>query len=212
MQTTAAIAGSATSLGNAFVGTATGLASKTVAEGINHLRPDVVASDITHVLSGGAKLASEQATSITSASLDRASVLADGTTHAISEGLSLVKGGETAVKENISHLISGEHVTSPGLLVSDVKAAMTEKATKVAHALDSVNPLHLHQSTESKDAQVCVILSCIPRCHGRFEFLAESNSLENRPKRRIFRKTFRVNMRFHPDTWSLILGKMLFIR
>jgi hypothetical protein len=138
MQTTAAMAGSATSLGNAFVGTATGLVdntSKTVAEGINHLRPDVVASDITHVLSRGANLASDQATSITSAGLYGASILADGTNHAISGGL------------------------SPGLLVPDTKAAMTENATKLANALESVNPLHLHiTSTGSQDAQVCVIL------------------------------------------------------
>ena len=59
------------------------------------------------------------------------------------------------------------------------KAAVTENTAKLAHVLDSVNPLHLHvmsTGSESKDAQaqVCVILLCIPSCHGCLEFLAET--------------------------------------
>jgi hypothetical protein len=167
MQTTAAMAGAAASSGNALIETATGLvgnASKTVAQGINHLKPGVVATDITHVLFDGSRIAADHATSITS----------------------LVKNGETAVIENISHLIPSEHAISPGHLVPDIvihtvvdntsaitdstvgatKAAVTENATKLAHALDSANPLHLHIiPSGSQDARVCVILSCIPSCH-----------------------------------------------
>lgn len=170
MQTTAAMAGIATSSGNALVGTATGFvdnASKTVAQGLNHLKPGVVATDITHVLSDGTRIAADHATSITS----------------------LVKKGETTVTENISHLISSERAISPGHLVPDIakrvvhtvvdntsaisdsaigttKAAVTENTAKLSHVLDSVNPLHLHiVPSGSQDAQVCAIMSCIPSCH-----------------------------------------------
>jgi hypothetical protein len=168
MQTTAAMAGVAASSGNALVGTATGFvgnASKTVAQGINHLKPGVVATDITHVLSDGSRIAVDHTTSITS----------------------LVKNGETAVIESISHLSSSEHAISPGHLIPDIaknvvhtvvdntsaltdvgatKAAVTENATKLAHALDSANPLHLHiMPSGSQDARVCVVMSCIPSCH-----------------------------------------------
>jgi hypothetical protein len=164
MQTTAAMAGVAASSGNVLVGTATGFvgnASKTVAQGINHLEPGVVATDITHVLSDGSRIAADHATSITS----------------------LVKNGETTVVENISHLISSEHAISPGHLVPDIAihtvvdntsviidsavgATVTENTTKLAHALDSANPLHLHiMPSGSQDARVCVIMSCIPSCH-----------------------------------------------
>jgi len=183
MQTTAAMAGVAASSSNALVGTATGFvgnASKTVAQGIIHLKPGVVATDITHVLSDGSRIAADHATSITS----------------------LVKNGETALIEDISHLSSSEHAISPRHLVPDIaknvvhpvvdnisaitaigatKAAVTENATKLAHALDSVDPLHLHiMSTvsESKEAsaqsQVCVILLYMPSYHGCLEFLAEA--------------------------------------
>jgi len=172
MQTTATMVGIAANSGNDLVGTATGIvgnASKTVAQGINHLKPGVVATDITHVLSDGSRIATDHATSITS----------------------FAKNDETAVMENISHLITSEHAISPGHLVPDIaknsvhtvvdntsaitgsavgvtKAAVTENATKLAHALDSANPLHLHiMSNGSQDAQVCVILSCIPSCHSR---------------------------------------------
>jgi methionine aminopeptidase len=170
MQTTAAMVGVAASSGNALVGTATGFvgnASKTVAQGINHLKPGVVATDITHVISDGSRIAADHATSITS----------------------LVKNGETAVIENVSHLISSDRAISPGHLVPDIaknavhtvvdntsaitdsavgatKAAVTENATKLAHVLDSANPLHLHiMPSESQDARVCVIISCIQSCH-----------------------------------------------
>jgi hypothetical protein len=170
MQTTATMAGVAASSGNALVGAATGFvgnASEAVAQGINHLKPGVVAADIAHVLSDGSRIAADHAISITS----------------------LVKNSETAVIENVSHLISSEHAMSPGYLVPDIaknavhtvadntsaithsavgatKAAVTENAAKLAHALDSVNPLHLHIIPEgSQDALVCVILSCIPSCH-----------------------------------------------
>jgi hypothetical protein len=156
IQTTAAMVGGATSAGNAVVGTATGIvgnASKTVAQGINHLNPGVA-------------------------------VLAEGTTQAVAGGLSLVKNGQTAVKENISNLITGEHAITKGNLVPDIaknaipmvvnntstiagtaigatKAAATENATKLASVLVSVNPLHI-MSKGSQDSQVCVILLYIP--------------------------------------------------
>jgi hypothetical protein len=94
-------------------------------------------------------------------------------------------------------VISGEHAISPGQLVPDIaknavhtvvdstgavtmtgtvigatKAAVTENTAKLAHVLDSVNPLSLHimsTGSESKgaQAQVCVIpLLCMPSCHG----------------------------------------------
>lgn len=173
MQATAAVVGGTASMNNALVGTATGLvgnASKAVAEGIDHLKPGVVAMDITHVLSDGSRIAVDQATSITH----------------------LVKNGETAVMGNISHLISNESAISPGHLVPDIaknavhtmvddtsavtgtvigvtQAAVTENTAKLAHVLESVNPLQLHTmstGSESKGAQVCVIILCMPLCHG----------------------------------------------
>lgn len=186
MRTTAVMAGGAASLGNALGGTATGFvgdASKTIAQGINHLKPGVVAADITHVLSDGPRIAADHTTSIAS----------------------LVKNGKTTVMEKTSHLISNEHVISSGHLVPDIakkaahtvvdntsavtntaigatKAAVTENTTKVAHVLDSVNPLHLHiistgsDSSKFKDAQVQVrvILLSIQSCHGYPEFQAET--------------------------------------
>lgn len=158
IQTTAAMVGVAASSGNALVGTATGFvgnASKTLVQDINHLKSGVVATDITHVLSDGSRIAANHATSITS----------------------LVENSESAVIENVSHLISGEHAISAGHLVPDIaknavhtvvdntsaitdsavgatKAAVTENATKLAHALDSINPLHLHIiPSESQDAR-----------------------------------------------------------
>jgi hypothetical protein len=170
MQTTAVMVGVAAGSGNALVGTGTsfvGKASETVAQDFNRLKPDVVATDITHVLSDGSRIAADHATSITS----------------------LVKNGETVVTENISHLISNEHAISPGHLVPDIaknaihtvvdntsattdstigatKAAVTENATKLAQALDSANTLHLPiMPSGSQDARVCVIMSCMLSCH-----------------------------------------------
>jgi len=99
------------------------------------------------------------------------------------------------------HVVSDEHAISPGHLVPDIaknaihtvvdntsaitgsavgatKATVTENATKPAHVLDSVNPLHLpimSTGSESKgaQAQVCVILLCMPSCHGCSEIFAE---------------------------------------
>jgi hypothetical protein len=181
MQATAAMVGGAASLNNALVGNATGFlenASKTVAQGIGHLKPGVVATEITHVLSDGSRITADQATSITH----------------------LVKNGETAVIDNISHLISSEPAISPGQLVPDIaknavhtmvdntsavtntvtgatKAAVTENTAKLAHVLDSVNPLHIMSTgSQSKgaQAQVCVILLCMPLCHGCSELSAET--------------------------------------
>jgi hypothetical protein len=56
---------------------------------------------------------------------------------------------------------------------------VTENATKLAHVLDNVNPLHLPiMSTKSEpkgaQAQVCAIILCMPSCHGCSENFAES--------------------------------------
>ncbi|KAH9986253.1 hypothetical protein BJV77DRAFT_1029951 [Russula vinacea] len=123
MQTTTTVVGGAASVGNALVGTTSGIvgnASKVAAQGINHLKPDVVATDITHVLSGGTKIAADQATSITTAGVHGVAVIADGTTQTVVGGLSLVKNSPTAVKENISHLVTGEHAITPAHLVPDI--------------------------------------------------------------------------------------------
>jgi hypothetical protein len=63
--------------------------------------------------------------------------------------------------------------------IGTTKAAVTENTAKLAHVLDSVNPLHLHimsTGSESKEAQaqVCVILLCMPSCHGCLEFSVET--------------------------------------
>jgi hypothetical protein len=50
--------------------------------------------------------------------------------------------------------------------VGATKAAVTENATKLAHVLDSANPLHLNiMPSGSQDARVRVIMSCIPSRH-----------------------------------------------
>jgi hypothetical protein len=101
------------------------------------------------------------------------SVLAEGTT--LGGGLSLVKNGQTVVKENISGLITGEHAITVGHLVPNAiptvvdntsaiigtaidatKAAVTENATKLANVLESVKPLHINPKG-SQVTQVCVI-------------------------------------------------------
>lgn len=182
MQTTAAMAGGAASLNNALEATTgfVGNAATSVAQGISHLKPGVVVTDITHVLSDGSRIVTDHATSITS----------------------LVKNGETAVIENVSHLIPSEPAISSGHLVPDIaktavhtivdntsavteavtgatKAAVTENTAKLVHVLDSINPLHPHiisTGSTSKDAQaqVCVILLCMSSCHGCPELLAET--------------------------------------
>jgi len=153
MQTTAALAGGAAAVGNALVGTTTGIvgdAAKTVT------------TDIAHVLSGVPNVAG-QATSLATAGLNEATALAAGATHAVAGGLSIVKDGQTAVAENIAHLVSGEHVIAPGNLVPDIakgaigatQAAATESVAKVANVLESMNPLHLNIGPkESQAAQV----------------------------------------------------------
>jgi len=128
MHTTAAIAGEAAILGNAPAGAATGLvgdAAKTVTQGIHLLNP------------GG---------------LNGAAALAGGATQAVAGGLSIVKNGQTAVAENIAHIVSAEHAISSVPLVPKIakdaigatQAAATENAAKFANVLESVNPLHVH--------------------------------------------------------------------
>lgn len=201
MQTTTTVVGGAASVGNALAGTTSGIvgnASKVAAQGINHLKPDVVATDITHVLSGGTKIAADQATSITTAGVHGVAVLADGTTQTVVGGLSLVKNSPTAVKENISHLVTGEHAITPAHLVPDIakdaihtvvddtsiiagtpvgvstKAAVTENVTNLSNVLVNVNPLHVSIMPKGpQDSQVRVILLR----HGRFDFSAETTSV-----------------------------------
>ncbi len=128
MHTTAAIAGEAAVLGNAVVGAATGLvddAAKTVTQGIHLLNP------------GG---------------LNGAAALTGGATQAVAGGLSVVKNGQTAVAENIAHIVSGEHAISSVPLVPKIakdaigatQAAATENDAKFANVLESVNPLHVN--------------------------------------------------------------------
>jgi X-X-X-Leu-X-X-Gly heptad repeat protein len=156
MQTTAVMVGGAASTGNVLVGTATGIVGNT---------SKTVTQGINHLNPGVA-------------------VLAEGTTQAVAGGLSLVTNSQTVVKENISHLITGELAITNGILVPDIaknaipsvvnntsaitgaaigatNAAVTENATKLANVLDSVSPLHF-MPKGSQDSQVCVILFCIP--------------------------------------------------
>ncbi|KAI9463329.1 hypothetical protein BJY52DRAFT_1254746 [Lactarius psammicola] len=166
---TAALAGGATALvggatagASAVVGGVAGLAgdaAKTVTQGINHLNPITMATDI-----GGA-------------------------TKGIAEGISLIQSGEIEVAQNIAHLLSEQGTAAgraliptvaedvaqeviqatigntsavakdaiqaamgttnaiagaaihPVAAIGNTQAAVTESATKLAHALDSVNPL-----------------------------------------------------------------------
>ena len=152
MHATAALAGGAAAVGNALVGTAAGIVGEAT---------KTVTTDITHVLSGIPNVAG-QATSLTTVGLHEATVLAEGTTHAVAGGLSIIKGAETTVAENIAHLVSGEHAIAQGNLVPDIAKgaigttqAATESVAKVAHALESINPLHLNTGPkESQAAQV----------------------------------------------------------
>jgi phage-related protein len=149
MRTTAAMMGGATSAGNAVVGTTTSIVGNA---------SKTVTQGINHLTPG-------------------VSVLAEGTTQAVAGGLSLVKNGQTAVKENISGLVNGEHAIAVGNLVPNIaknaiptvvdntsaitgtaigvtKAAVTENTTKLANVLDSVNPLRVIPRG-SQDSQVC---------------------------------------------------------
>jgi hypothetical protein len=142
MQTTTALTSGAAAVGNALVGTTTGIvgdAAKTVT------------TDIAQVISGVPNVAG-QATSLATAGLKEAAALAAGATNAVAGGLSVVKDGQTAVAENIGHLVSGGLAIPPGNLVHDVatgtigatQAAATESVAKVANVLESMNPLHLN--------------------------------------------------------------------
>lgn len=210
MQTTTAVVGGAAGVGNAVVGTTSGIVgdvSKVATQGINHLKPDVVATDITHVLSGGTKIVADQATSITTVGVHRVAVIAEGSTQAVVGGLSVVKNSPTVVKENISQLVTGEHAITPAIqvLVPDIgndaihtvidntstitgtavtvgatKAAVTENVTKLANVLDNANPLRVSIMPDApQDSQVRVILLR----HGRLEFLSEIGKIDHSCKR-----------------------------
>ena len=145
MQTTAALAGGAAAVGNALVGTTTGIVGGAA----------TVTTDIAHVLSGVPNVAG-QATSLATAGLNEATSLAAGATHAVAGGLSIVKDGQTAVAENLAHLVSGENAIAPVNLVPDVigatQAAATESVAKVANVLGSINPLHLNVGPKESQA------------------------------------------------------------
>jgi len=152
MKTTAAMVGGAAVVGNTLVGTATGLVgdtAKNVTQGIKI--PGVVPTDLVHVLSGGHGIVG-QATSIATAGRNGAAGLAGGATQAVAGSLSIVTNGQTAVAENIAHLVSGDHAIASGPLTPDIAkdaikathTAAVEHATKFANALESVNPLHVN--------------------------------------------------------------------
>jgi hypothetical protein len=154
MKTTTAMAGGAAVVSSALVGTATGLVgdtAKNMTQGINLLKPGVVATDLAHVLSEGNGIVG-QATSIATAGRNGAAGLAGGATQAVAGSLSIVTNGRTAVAENITHLVSGDHAIAPGPLAPDIAkdairathTAAVEHATKFANALESVNPLHVN--------------------------------------------------------------------
>lgn len=88
--------------------------------------------------------------------MNEAAALAAGATHAVAGGLSIVKDGQTAVAENIAHLVSGENTIAPGNLVPGVigatQAAATENVAKVANVLESINPLHLNIGPKESQA------------------------------------------------------------
>jgi hypothetical protein len=146
MQTTTALAGGAAAVGNALVGTTTdivGGAAKTVT------------TDIALVLSEVPNVAG-QATSLATAGLNEVTALAAGSTQAVAGGLSIVKDGETAVAENLAHLVSGGNAIAPGNLVPNVigatQAAATESVANVANVLGSINPLHLNIGPKESQA------------------------------------------------------------
>ena len=157
--TASGIAGGAASAGSAIVGSATGIAgnaSKSVVQGISHLNPGIAPSDVTHALSGGAKKAADQATSITTAGVQGAAALANGTTNAVAGGLSLVKNGLSTGENGIAFGslvpdIAQNTSAIAGTAVGATKSAVTESTAKLANVLDSVNPLH----ALSQDSKVC---------------------------------------------------------
>jgi hypothetical protein len=167
MKTTTAMAGGAAVVGNALVGTAAGLAgdtAKNVTQSIKLLKPGVVPTDLAHVLPGGQGIAG-RATSIATAGMNGAAGLAGGATQAVAGGLSIVKNGQTAVAENIAHLVSGDHAIAPEPVIPDIAkdaigathTAVIEHATKFANALESANPLHANlMSKVSWKPQACV--------------------------------------------------------
>lgn len=174
MKTTTAMVGGAAVVGDTVVGTAAGLVgdtAKNVTQGIKLLTPGAVPTDLTHVLSGGHGIVG-QATSITTAGKNGVAGLAGGAAQAVAGSLSIVSNGQTAVAENIAHLVSGDHTIAPGSLVPDIAkdatkathTAAVEHATKFANALGSVNPLHVNltpQTSLSPQASVTPIAHTI---------------------------------------------------
>ncbi|KAI0255099.1 hypothetical protein BJV78DRAFT_817573 [Lactifluus subvellereus] len=157
---TSAIASGATVAGNALVGGAVsvaGNAAKTVTQGINHINPGAVATDIAQIVSGGQR------------------VVAGAATKGVADIISLHEKGQTVVTSNLAQLVSGQQgiaesgplipdiakdaiqaavgstnavaaaaiqsVTNPAAAIGATHAVVTEKVTKLASGLEGVNPL-----------------------------------------------------------------------
>jgi hypothetical protein len=188
MKTTTAMVGGAAVVGNTLVGTAAGLAgdtAKNMTQGIKLLKPGVVPTDLTHVLSGGHGIIG-QATSITTAGRSGVAGLAGGATQAVAGSLSIMTNGQTAVTENIAHLVSGDHALAPGPLAPDIAkdairathTAAVEHATKFANALESVNPLHVNLTPQASITPIAHTIKLLTyRIFGRHNSRREKRTI-----------------------------------
>lgn len=156
---TTALVGGATAGASAVVGGVAGLATnglsgaadlvggatKGIAEGLSHIRSGEleVAQNFAHLLSEQGAAAGQAPTGVIQATVENTNALAKdaiqaavGTTHALTDA-------------------ALQSVTNPVAAIGATQAAVTESATKLAHALDSVNPLS--NLIPSTDPQVSVL-------------------------------------------------------
>jgi hypothetical protein len=121
---TSTIANGAVYAGNALVGGAASVAgsgANTVTQGINLIKPNAVATDIARVIAREQKIVAEQATSVATAGVNGAAILAGGATKAVADNSSLLEKGPTVVANNVAQLVSGQQGDATnGPLVPDI--------------------------------------------------------------------------------------------
>ena len=158
-----ALMGGATAGASAVVGGVAGLATnglsgaaglvggatKGIAEGLSHIRSGEleVAQNMAHLLSEQGAAAHLAPTDIIQATVENTNAL---TQEVLQETIQTAMGTTHALTD-----AALQSVTNPVAAIGATQAAMTENATKLAHAMDSVNPLS--NLIPSADPQVSVL-------------------------------------------------------
>lgn len=169
-----AFVGGATAGASAVVGGVTGLATnglsgaadlvggatKGIAEGLSHIRSGEleVAQNFAHLLSEQGAAAGLPSADAIQATVQNTNALAQEVLQATVGNTSAVATDAIQAAMGTTHALTDaalQSVTNPVAAIGATQAAMTEGATKLAHALDSVNPLS--NLIPSTDPQVSVL-------------------------------------------------------